>query len=283
MILLSPDITALRVGLGLPFILFFPGYTLILALFPRGSSISGIERFALSFGLSFAVVALIGLGLNYTPWGIRLMPVLYSQAGFILVMSIIAQWRQLRLSKDERFSIVLQLGFPQGSGVVDRLLSVVLVLAILGTVGTLIYTVAFPKVGERFTEFYILGYEGKAADYPSSITLSQGKVVSVTYGELPKKNEPYAWITVGIINREQEETTYEIALRINGVPIQINTGETTVERLGPITLANDEKWEQKIGFAPIGAGENQKVEFVLLVTGEPYFESPLHIWIDVTG
>ena len=56
--------------LSLPFLLFIPGYTLIFVLFPSRKTDRGIdfiERIALSFGMSI-VVALIGLGLNYTPW-----------------------------------------------------------------------------------------------------------------------------------------------------------------------------------------------------------------------
>ena len=56
--------------LGLPLILFFPGYALLAALFPAKSDLDGVERAALSFGLSIAVVPLIGLGLNYSPWGL---------------------------------------------------------------------------------------------------------------------------------------------------------------------------------------------------------------------
>ena len=69
---------ALRIALGLAFGLFFPGYTLIAALFPKKDSLNGIERLALSFGLSIVVVPLIGLILNYTPWGISLYPILVS-------------------------------------------------------------------------------------------------------------------------------------------------------------------------------------------------------------
>jgi len=38
------------------------------------SGIDGIERVALAFGLSIAIVPLLGLVLNFTPWGIRLTP-----------------------------------------------------------------------------------------------------------------------------------------------------------------------------------------------------------------
>ena len=70
--------SVLRIILGLPFILFLPGYTLTAALFPRRTDLGSIERVALSFGLSIAVVPLIGLILNYTPWGIRLPSLLPS-------------------------------------------------------------------------------------------------------------------------------------------------------------------------------------------------------------
>ena len=50
--------------LGLAMVLFLPGYTQIAALFSRKDDLDGIERIALSFGLSIAVVPLIGLGLN---------------------------------------------------------------------------------------------------------------------------------------------------------------------------------------------------------------------------
>jgi len=69
---------ATRLTLGLALVLLFPGYTLISALFPKAKDLDVIERVALSFGLSIAIVPLIGLILNYTPWGIRLYPVLIS-------------------------------------------------------------------------------------------------------------------------------------------------------------------------------------------------------------
>ena len=51
-----------RIPLGLLMVLFVPGYALIAALFPRKDDLDGIERLALSFGLSIAVVPLIGWG-----------------------------------------------------------------------------------------------------------------------------------------------------------------------------------------------------------------------------
>ena len=84
----------LRIVLGLPFLMFFPGYVLVTALFTRVGEIDRIEKIALSFGVSIAVTALIGLGLNYTPWGIRLEPTLFAISVFILILSWIAMLRQ---------------------------------------------------------------------------------------------------------------------------------------------------------------------------------------------
>jgi len=64
--------TPVQVVLGLLLVLFLPGYSLIAALFPRRDDLDGIEQIALSFGLSIAIVPLIGLALNYTPYGSRL-------------------------------------------------------------------------------------------------------------------------------------------------------------------------------------------------------------------
>ncbi|HEX4841651.1 MAG TPA: DUF1616 domain-containing protein, partial [bacterium] len=94
-ILLAPNNPA-RIVLGLPFVLFFPGYVLIAALYPRRSDLDGVERVALSLGLSLAVVPLIGLVLNYTPWGIHPTPILVGLALFIAVCSAAAVRQRMR-------------------------------------------------------------------------------------------------------------------------------------------------------------------------------------------
>lgn len=106
----------LRIVLGLPLVLFFPGYVLILALFPKREGLTGIERIALSFGLSIAVVPLIGLILNYTPWGIRLYPVLLSLVVFIMTMSGVAWYRRRSLTEDEKFKVPFKIGYLCGEG-----------------------------------------------------------------------------------------------------------------------------------------------------------------------
>ena len=123
----------LRIVLGLPIVLFFPGYTLIVSLFPRRDALGGVERAALSFGVSIVVVPLIGLILNYTSWGIRLYPVLISLTIFIVITSIVAWYQRRGLAQAERFTVSFNLILPswREQSFIDKLLSVILIVAIL--------------------------------------------------------------------------------------------------------------------------------------------------------
>jgi len=89
---------ALRWVLGSVFVLFIPGYVTVEALFPKGRELDSIERFALSVGLSLALVPLVGLLLNYTPWGIRLTPIVISLTILTVGLAVIALARQYRTS-----------------------------------------------------------------------------------------------------------------------------------------------------------------------------------------
>ena len=64
-----------RYVLGAVFVLWLPGYTFTRALFPKektfaaeDKNLDAITRIALSIGLSLALVPIVGLHLNYSPW-----------------------------------------------------------------------------------------------------------------------------------------------------------------------------------------------------------------------
>jgi uncharacterized membrane protein len=87
-----------RILLGLPFVLFFTGYVSISALFPGQEELDIIERLAFSTGLSIAITSLIGLILNYTPFGIRVYSVVFSLFSFIFFVSIVAIYRRRKIA-----------------------------------------------------------------------------------------------------------------------------------------------------------------------------------------
>jgi len=106
-----------RYVLGIIFILWLPGYAFIKALFPQTlpfkralahslgtteNNLDIIERVALSLGMSIALVPIVGLLLNYTPWGIRLTPIVLSLTALTLAFATtaIAREYQIRTKQD---------------------------------------------------------------------------------------------------------------------------------------------------------------------------------------
>ena len=130
----------------------------------------------------------------------------------------------------------------------------VLALALIIVIGSLIYTGISPIHGERFTEFYVLGSDGKASDYPQELAVDeQGAVI------------------VGIINREHTgNVSYSIDVRVDSKSIGTSN---------PIVLNNNECWEQSVVFRLWQVGNGQKVEFVLYKDNSPYKEC--YLWVNV--
>lgn len=84
------------------FLLYLPGYTLVEVLFPKKDDMGGLERFALSIGMSVAIAPLIGYVFNFTPWGIRLEPILVSLIILTISLSslaLIRKYHYYKLSK----------------------------------------------------------------------------------------------------------------------------------------------------------------------------------------
>jgi uncharacterized membrane protein len=244
----------LRIALGLPFLLFSPGYALMAALFPKKGSLDGVQRLALSFGMSIAVVPLIGLILNYTPWGIRLYPILVSVTTFIVATCGVAWFRRKNLAEDERFRASFKLKLPswEEHSRMDRALSVALALAITAAAISLVHVIATPKEGEQFTEFYVLGADGMAEGYPSELSPGErGEVI------------------LGIVNHEQEEMPYRVEVTLDGgdelrLWLAEEEGASAADNTIAVeALAHEEKWEGNVMFEALKAGERLKLEFLL--------------------
>src|SRR6266436_2412237 len=62
----------LRIPLGMFYLLFIPGYAIQAALFPRQSHLAGLDRLAISIGLSVAIMPILGLVLDGPLGGIFL-------------------------------------------------------------------------------------------------------------------------------------------------------------------------------------------------------------------
>ena len=188
-------------------VLFVPGYVVVAALFPSKKELDWIERIALSFGLSIAVVPLLGLLLNFTPWGVRFAPIIATMTSFTVLVGLAAWWRRMRLPEADRLraTLVLSLAGWKDYALLDKALTIALAASIATAAGTLVYVVLSPRPGETFTEFYILGPGGNASGYPTNLTRSQpGTVI------------------IGVINHEAATVAYTARVDLVGVSIVFN-------------------------------------------------------------
>jgi hypothetical protein len=97
----SYPIVYLRSTLGIVFVLFLPGYAFIKMLFPSkvpiktsSENMDTVERLALSLGMSLSLIPIVGLILNYTPWGIRLTSITLSLLSLTIVFATVAALRE---------------------------------------------------------------------------------------------------------------------------------------------------------------------------------------------
>jgi len=98
-----------RYALGTFFVLWLPGYAFMRALFPQQpeaktdeKDMDTIERAALSIGISLALVPMVGLLLNYTPWGINLTPIILSLVALTVVFAVAAVLREYNATASEK-------------------------------------------------------------------------------------------------------------------------------------------------------------------------------------
>ncbi len=266
--------TLLQTILGLPFLLFIPGYALISALFPEDEPLDHVERLALSFGLSIALTPLTGLLLNYI-WEISLAPILISLSTLILALIGLAYLRRLEIPIEERFDINLRIDKPNWSeyDTIDKLLAVGTVILLISSVALAAHIITTPRTGERFTEFYILGPEGMADDYQTSLTVNQS-----------------SHLIIGIINREHQDMNYDLGIGLGLHPENMTRTEdmpndfefsltNETYQSTNVIIEHHERWEQHMNISVSEPG-SYRLSFFLIVEEEIY--RTLHLWIEVS-
>jgi uncharacterized membrane protein len=87
--------SVLRWALGLLFVLFLPGYVALQVFYPS-VELNGFDRLALSIAVSVILDMFSGLALNYTPWGIRLVPILLLLCTLTICLASLGLVRQFQ-------------------------------------------------------------------------------------------------------------------------------------------------------------------------------------------
>ncbi len=139
--------------------------------------------------------------------------------------------------------------------ILQLIVIIVLIIAIVFCI-TAIYYIFTKGEGDKFTEFYILGTDGKAHDYPVELRL-----------------EDDAKVILGIVNHEYSEMSYIFKISID---------QTVLYTSDIITLDREEKWEKVVSFKPTKTGMNQRVDFILYKQTNNASPLTLNLWINVS-
>ncbi len=213
----------IRTIFGLPLVLFIPGYALVSALFPSNEGLDGIERIALGFGLSLALIPLIALGIEYSPWKLDLVPIVSGLMACTLIFTVVAVLRRLHVSEEEKF--VAQIPRPDiptpssWSGTTKTAMIIMAVSLILfaGSGAVLIFE---RLQGEPMTEFALYNSDGKPEFYPRNFSPDQPQTLQLE-----------------IDNHEGKSVTYRIDVMAHTVK---------VGSVNSVTVPSDGTWKKPI-------------------------------------
>jgi len=282
---LVPVPRLVSVAIGVPFLLFVPGYAVTVALFPRviqrGTSLNSdgwnglplFTRAVLSVATSVALAIIVGVNLEFTRWAIRAPTVVGGLAVVTLVAATAGAVRRSKIDRDG----------PAETGAgsflsrdMSSLATVMVLLAIGISLVSVAMVVGMGERGEQYTEFALLtesdSGEAVATDFPSNMTV--GEETAFRYV---------------ITNKEQQHSSYYVVVRLERVGSDGSVN--SAERLANFSeeLAAGESVRQEHTIKPTLRGADLRLRYLLYRSQPPEqvrsnnAYRDLHIWIDVTA
>lgn len=198
----------IRIILGLPILFFTPGYMLSFILFPLRKTkifIDTIERLALSLALSMAIIPLIGIVLNYSPFGLTLEPILITLTVYIIGAGLIALYRWYNTPSKEKVITKLDISPPNLGKNLDTVITIILIASIITAPFSLAFVILSPRMDETYTEFYLLSSDETAEDYRRKLAIEEDNSV-----------------IIGIANHEHKKINYTIEIWLLNLSIIYN-------------------------------------------------------------
>lgn len=302
-----PSITGvLRPLLALPLLFLAPGYAVVAALFPGrrivaspSSPLGALgkrlptlersfdlpERLALGFGVSVALLGIVGL--VFGAFGALTLLVIAPVLNLVVALGVlVGSVRRLRHPINDRFQpragvwirSVYNTAFRADSGV-ELTINVALLLAVLVAASTLAYAVSAPLGGASYASLVLLSQndagELVASDYPTEFTRGQGQP-----------------LTVAVENHEHHRQTYTVVVALERV--DRSDGSVTVTDRVELqriqrTIDAGGTWQARHTITPTMAGEDLRLMYYLYQGDAPERADSdsayrtTYLWIDVSG
>jgi uncharacterized membrane protein len=253
------SLSALRVFLGILFATLIPGYALQAGLFPHKDEMDTAARFAISLGLSIAILPLLAFLLNAFSISINLTSVTSSITLFIVGASLFAFLRRRGSLTPINDSPFLSIHFREwwsASDSLSRLLICVAAIASATALGASLAILHEIPISD-FTEFSLQNPNEEASQYLQ--LLKSGQVVDLVFV---------------IHNREGNSGKYRVLARANG--------ELTLAIAGPINISDGATGKLHLQFDTSHVKEGSVIEFLLDRSGSDFPYRTLRLWLAIT-
>jgi uncharacterized membrane protein len=250
-----------------------------------GGYIDMVERTALGFGISVAIVPVFVLALSVAGLELTTRNLLGTLVAFVVLGSVFAVFRRLRVAPDERFVLPVRRwidglsgAFTDTGSTVGVLLNVALAISVIVALGTLGGALASPADGQSSSELTLL------TQNESGDLVTEGYPTQFSSGESQD-------MTVQVENNEGEETTYTVVVVVQRV--DAGDGSVTVLEQEAVTrlqntVGQNETWTERHSVAPEMLGNDLRLQY-LLYKGDPPADPSsenayrsAYIWISVS-
>ncbi|MDF9745972.1 DUF1616 domain-containing protein [Natrinema salsiterrestre] len=274
----------IRAAIGFPLLFFAPGYVTVSTLFPRSSSaqevatedrllirqvvsMTDIERVALSFGLSVALLPLLALGIAATPWGYTGPVVVTTVSCFSLFGAGLAAIRRSVVPPADRYEIEfgrrLEGVYVAIFGVESSLhvaVNVVLVLAVVLSLTTAGYAFISPQEGEQYTSLQLLTEN------------ESGELVASGYPSESELGESFPFV-IAVENQEDRDINYTVVVQEQRLEDGDVVERTELRRIDAgVSEGATEYYERNV--TPASGEGSARISVLLYTDGVP--ETPTH-------
>ncbi len=307
LVMLVPAVegSAAQVILRLPILLFLPGYVLVAIAFPerptepsqtyderrgvvtrvrsiRHDGVDLVERGALAFGMSIALIPLYGLGLTLAGFGldaiVLVLPLL------VVFGAIIGTVRRAQVPSTDRFVLPVRYWYERlhaflfgTDNVVHLAINIVLVVSVLLALSTMAYALAVPPADETYSGFYLLTEDDDgeliADNYPTEFVAGESQE-----------------LIFGIENRERATSDYTVVIELQRV--DTSDDEATILERSELSRMQVTVEDGAVEYVthevePTMLGSDLRLSYTLYLDEAP--DEPdadtayrqLHLWIDV--
>jgi len=285
---------SVRTLLGIPALLVLPGYVVVAIAYPgqrpadgrATGSLDRLERIALWFGMSLAILPMFGVVLG-TLWSFTPSVVVTGYTVALTAGIGLVAVRRFRLAPDRRAGtpiegVISTFEPPLGNTGRRKLdvSTIALGIAIVLAVGAIGVVVATPYQSGSSSTFYLV------TENETGVQTASGYPTTLAVGE-PET------LTVGITNDEDRSQAYTVIATLERVDTASATAEAVeseeVARLHRV-LEEGEDWTGRHEITPSMAGEDLRLHYALY-RGESGPANPetadayrdVYLWVNVTG